>query len=58
MALSDAEQRVIDGTAWDEFCDALKDAGKIIILKCQLGKKKKKVIFFKNGALLPSKQRH
>ena len=30
MALSDAEQRVIDGTAWDEFCDALKDAGKII----------------------------
>ncbi|MCP4842282.1 MAG: DUF1214 domain-containing protein [Halieaceae bacterium] len=30
MALSDAEKRVIDGTAWDEFCDALKDAGKII----------------------------
>ena len=30
MALSDAEQQVIDGTAWDEFCDALKEAGKVI----------------------------
>ena len=30
MSLSEAEQKVMDGTAWDEFCDALKDAGKII----------------------------
>jgi hypothetical protein len=30
MAMTDAEQKVVDGTAWDEFCDALKDAGKII----------------------------
>tara|TARA_R110000823_G_scaffold305166_3_gene427085 strand:+ start:11499 stop:12596 length:1098 start_codon:yes stop_codon:yes gene_type:complete len=28
--MSDAEQRVIDGTAWEQFCDALKEAGKII----------------------------
>ena len=25
-----AEQKVLDGSAWEEFCDALKDAGKII----------------------------
>jgi len=30
MSMSDAEQRVVDGTTWDEFCDALKDAGRII----------------------------
>jgi hypothetical protein len=30
MATSDAEQKVLDGTVWDEFCDALKEAGKII----------------------------
>ena len=30
MALTDAEQKIVDGTAWDEFCDALKDAGKIV----------------------------
>ncbi len=30
MAMSEAEQRVVDGTAWEEFCDALKDAGKIL----------------------------
>ncbi len=30
MAQSDAEQKVIDGTAWEEFCDALKEAGKIV----------------------------
>ena len=28
--MSNAEQKVIDGTVWDEFCDALKDAGKIL----------------------------
>ena len=28
--MSDAEQRVLDGTAWEQFCDALKEAGKII----------------------------
>ena len=28
--MSDAEQRVIDGTTWEQFCDALKDAGKIV----------------------------
>lgn len=30
MALSDVEQRVVDGALWEEFCDALKDAGKIL----------------------------
>ena len=28
--MTEAEQRVIDGTTWDNFCDALKAAGKII----------------------------
>ncbi|MGI9296219.1 MAG: DUF1214 domain-containing protein [Pseudomonadales bacterium] len=28
--MSEAEQRIVDGTAWSEFCDALKQAGKII----------------------------
>lgn len=27
---TEAEQRVIEGTTWDNFCDALKEAGKII----------------------------
>lgn len=27
---SEAEQKVLDGTVWDEFCDSLKEAGKII----------------------------
>jgi hypothetical protein len=27
----DAEQRVIDGTSWSEFCDALKNAGNIVL---------------------------
>ncbi|MDX2457015.1 MAG: DUF1214 domain-containing protein [Gammaproteobacteria bacterium] len=30
MSQSEAEKKVIDGSAWDEFCDALKHAGKII----------------------------
>jgi hypothetical protein len=30
MAMSEAEQRVVDGTLWEEFCDALKDAGNIL----------------------------
>ena len=30
MSMTDAEKRVVDGTTWDQFCDALKDAGKII----------------------------
>lgn len=28
--MSDADQRVVDGTTWEQFCDALKEAGKII----------------------------
>ena len=28
--MTEAEQRVIDGTTWDNFCDALKAAGKIM----------------------------
>ena len=27
---SEAEQKVLDGRVWDEFCDALKEAGKIV----------------------------
>ncbi len=27
---SDAEQKVLDGTLWDEFCDSLKEAGRIV----------------------------
>ena len=28
--MNESEQKVIDGRAWEEFCDALKEAGKII----------------------------
>lgn len=28
--MNEAEQKVVDGTTWDEFCDLLKDAGKIV----------------------------
>lgn len=30
MTLSKAEQQVVDGSAWEAFCNALKDAGKIV----------------------------
>lgn len=30
MTLSKADQQVLDGSAWEAFCDALKEAGKII----------------------------
>ena len=30
MAANEIEQRVIDGTSWDEFCDKLKVAGQLI----------------------------
>lgn len=30
MSMTDIEKRIVDGTTWDEFCDALKDAGKIL----------------------------
>ncbi|NNC55537.1 MAG: DUF1214 domain-containing protein, partial [Pseudomonadales bacterium] len=30
MSLTEAEQKIVDGSAWEEFCDALKAAGKII----------------------------
>lgn len=28
--MSDSDQKVVDGTVWDEFCDALKGAGRIV----------------------------
>lgn len=30
MSMSEVEQKVVDGTLWEEFCDTLKAAGKII----------------------------
>ena len=30
MTDKNSKQRVIDGSAWADFCDALKEAGKII----------------------------
>ena len=30
MTVPDAQQQVIDGSVWDEFCDALKAAGRIL----------------------------
>lgn len=30
MSMNDAEKRVVDGTTWDQFCDALKEAGRIV----------------------------
>ena len=30
MTMTDAEKRVVDGTVWEQFCDALKEAGFVI----------------------------
>ena len=30
MSMTDEEKRVVAGTTWDQFCDALKEAGKIV----------------------------